>query len=163
MKQSLKTEATRGMKFRQLADADFGSETIYTLKAPLIVLSGYEDSGYEQHMMKVTAERMANAAKIHTSKRASDVEVFLYLQSCTYLAPPGETMMRAIKYLCRKEFPEIADAVGFEVVKLHPGRYEDQQVLSLMQGLGERIYRSQMKHLKEGTQESIVQEALESP
>lgn len=117
---------------------------MYSISAPVVVMPGAENYGYKQHMMKITARRMAEAGEIHQKKRATDLEVFLYLQSATLLAPPDETMMKAIEYLCRKEFPEIAEAVQFDRVKVN----EDYRVINLIHRLGESIYRTQMERLK---------------
>ena len=93
----------KGYQARDISKAHFGLETTYSISAPVVVMSGAENYGYSQHMMKITARRMAEAGEIHQKKRATDLEVFFYLQSATLLAPPDETMMKAIEYLCRKE------------------------------------------------------------
>lgn len=117
--------------------------TMYNFFAPFIGFKGAEDE-LEAHRIQIIIRRVEESMKNPVRTRASDLEVFYYLQTSTLVVPPSQATYRAIAYLIEREFPDMFGRLKFPHVDLDA----EPDLKRMIDDLGKRIYDDQMEVLR---------------
>ena len=125
-------------------EQEFVDFFMYLLRAPVIVMPGWEDS-FRDRWDDVLMNRLLHGREIFGQEMCTEYEAMLYVSSATLVAPPSHDWYVIYMWLFRRWNKEAANQVGLDDVPetLNVNQQED------LAGLRHWIFKGQMLRLKE--------------